>query len=101
MAPFSTEKVELKSILVPTVTLAVRKGPRLPVSQFCTTAQQCRYYHSPQSLERHTRERRLLDNQTLNVRPFVIDLLASHIREELLVVLDDQRDFVYTIQVQL
>ncbi len=44
MTPVSTasEKAyELKSILVPTVTLAVRKGPHLPVSRFCTTARQC------------------------------------------------------------
>ena len=46
----------------------------------------------PQSLERHRRERRLLRNHTLYRDPLINDLLASHISEELPVVLDDQRD---------
>ena len=46
------------------------------------------------ALKWHTHERRLLHNHTLDSRPLVNDLLASHINEELLVVLDDQRDLI-------
>jgi hypothetical protein len=46
----------------------------------------------PQSLERHHHELLLLHNHTLDSRPLVNDLLASHISDELLVALDDQRD---------
>ena len=55
----------------------------------------------PQSPERHRRERRLLRNHTLYRDPLINDLLASHVNEELLVVLDDHRDLVHAVHVQL
>jgi hypothetical protein len=54
----------------------------------------------PQSPERHRRERRLLRNHTLYRDPFIDDLLASHVNEELLVVLDDHRDLVHAVHVR-
>jgi len=55
----------------------------------------------PQSLERHRRERRPLGNHTLYRDPLINDLLASHVNEEILVVLDDHRDLVHAVHVQL
>ena len=56
----------------------------------------------PQSLERHRRERRLLRNHALYTDPLINDLLASHVNEELLVLVrDDHRDLVHAVHVQL
>jgi hypothetical protein len=45
--------------------------------------------------------RRPLGNHTLYRDPLINDLLASHVNEELLVVLDDHRDLVHAVHVQL